>query len=72
MFVSRHPTFFEYFYKCAIYNIIWDLLDKDPKCATLFWDEKEEKIGVKFPISGVVMDTLKEKKVDCFFEEEEE
>jgi len=66
-FLLGHPEFFEYFYKCAIYNIIWDKLENDPDCAILFWDEEEETIGVKFPAGGTVMKALKEKKVDCFF-----
>tara|TARA_R110002020_G_scaffold163895_6_gene350137 strand:+ start:431 stop:754 length:324 start_codon:yes stop_codon:yes gene_type:complete len=68
-FLAGHPDFFEYFYKCAIYNIIWDLLDSDPSCASLFWDIDSESIGVKFPPNGTVMEELKSKKVRCFFED---
>ena len=68
-FLVGHPEFFEYFYKCAIYNIIWDLVDDDPTSASFFWDEESESIGVKFPPNGVVMQELKAKKVRCFFED---
>ena len=71
-FITGHPEFFEYFYKCAVYNIIWDLLEKDPSCATMFWDSDQETLGVKFPLNGKVMQTLKDRKVSCFFDDEEE
>jgi len=71
-FILGHPHFFEYFYKCAIYNIIWDLMDSDPDCATLFWDDKEGALGVKFPPYGKVMSELKRKKVKYFFEGDED
>jgi hypothetical protein len=68
-FIVGDPQFFQYFYKCAIYNIVWDLLEDDPACATFFWDEIKETVGVKFPLNGVVMQELKKKKVQYFFEE---
>ena len=67
-FVMGDPEFFQYFYKCAIYNIIWDLLEKDPACATFFWDSDKDTVGVKFPMDGLVMKELKKKKVQYFFE----
>ena len=69
-FILGHPEFFEYFYKCAVYNIVWDLLDEDPSCATLFWDSDEERVGIKFPLNGAVMKELREKKVQYLFDKE--
>mgnify|MGYP004460053087 FL=1 len=68
-FVLGHPQFFEYFYKCAIYNIVWDLMEEDPACATLFWDSSEESVGIKFPPYGKVMTEMKRKKIKYFLEE---
>jgi len=68
-FLAGHSDFFEYFYKCAVYNIIWDLQVSDPSCASFFWDADSESIGVKFPPKGLVMEELKNKKVRCFFED---
>ena len=70
LFVSRHPEFFKYFYECAIYNVIWDLLEEDPNCASFFWDEEIETVGVKFPIDGIVIKELEKRKVEYFFEDE--
>jgi len=71
-FIVGDPKFFQYFYKCAIYNIVWDLLEEDPTCASLFWDEEGETVGVKFPVDGIVMKELREKKVQYYFEDEKE
>ena len=69
-FIEGNSSFFEYFYKCAVYNIVWDLLEEDPACATLYWDEHLETVAVKFPMNGKVIKELKEKKVDYFFDED--
>ena len=71
-FVKGQVEFFQYFYKCAIYNVIWDLQASDPTCASFYWDEIEEAVAVKFPAEGLVMDELKKRKIKYFFEEEEE
>tara|TARA_R110000824_G_scaffold120991_3_gene276810 strand:- start:2386 stop:2712 length:327 start_codon:yes stop_codon:yes gene_type:complete len=69
-FLEGKSTFFEYFYKCAVYNIVWDLLEEDPACATLYWDEDLEAVAIKFPMNGKVIAELKGKKVDYFFDED--
>jgi len=71
LFIAGDPQFFQYFYKCAVYNIIWDLLEVDPTSATVFWDEDSETVGVKFPANGKVMRELREKKIEYFFGEDE-
>lgn len=68
-FVRGHYDFFEYFYKCAVYNIVWDLLEEDPSCATIFWDAETESIGLKFPQRGIVMEEFKSKKINYLFED---
>jgi|TARA_R110001583_G_scaffold43028_2_gene136767 hypothetical protein len=70
-FLYGDSIFFEYFYKCAVYNIVWDLLEKFPDCATLFWDDVNESIGMKFPLNGRVMQELKRRKVKYFFSDED-
>ena len=69
-FLEGDTKFFEYFYKCAVYNIVWDLLEEDPTCATLFWDDTQETVGIKFPMKGKVIRELKRKKIDYFFDQE--
>ncbi len=71
LFILGDPQFYKYFYKCAVYNIIWDLMETDPACATLYWDADQENVGVKFPLDGVVMQELKKKKVKYVFDDDE-
>ena len=44
-FILGDSLFFNYFYKCAVYNIIWDLMEKYPTCATIYWDDTYESLG---------------------------
>jgi hypothetical protein len=39
--------------------------------ATLFWDEVNGSIGMKFPLNGKVMRELKRRKVKYFFSDED-
>jgi|TARA_R110002020_G_scaffold358247_1_gene570498 hypothetical protein len=71
LFILGDPKFFKYFHKCAVYNIVWDLMEKDPACATFFWDTEEENVGVKFPLNGSVMKELKKRKVKYVFDEDD-
>tara|TARA_A100001515_G_scaffold111251_1_gene92301 strand:+ start:101 stop:418 length:318 start_codon:yes stop_codon:yes gene_type:complete len=68
-FLYGDSAFFEYFYKCAVYNVVWDLMEEDHTCATLFWDEAAGAVGMKFPLDGKVMRELRRRKVKYFFED---
>jgi|14_taG_2_1085336.scaffolds.fasta_scaffold94875_2 hypothetical protein len=63
-FIERTSNFLSYFYKCAVYNIIWDLMDKDPACAKIYWDPKQEKVAISFPLNGKVVQEFKDKNVE--------
>lgn len=68
-YTQGDSEFFEYFYRCAIYNIIWDLQEVDENAATFYWDEDLEAVAVKFPDNGTVMKELRNRKIKYFFEE---
>jgi len=70
-FITGHDEFTEYFFKCAVYNMVLDLLDKDPSCACLYWDDKEQTVGVKFPLYGSVMSEFKKRNIENIFLKEE-
>jgi len=70
MFITGDSQFFRYFYKCAVYNIIWDLTSKDSTCATFYWDDSSESVAVKFPEKGIVMEELKNRKIEYYFSKE--
>jgi hypothetical protein len=57
-FKAAHPDFLSYYNHCRLYNMIYDMMDKDPKCATLYWDEKKEAISLSFPIKGKVAEAV--------------
>ena len=55
------PQFKEYYVKCLIYNLVWDLMDEDSSVAELFWDSKSETVVLKFPHNGIIMEELSKK-----------
>tara|TARA_R110000824_G_scaffold128983_3_gene290130 strand:- start:2410 stop:2736 length:327 start_codon:yes stop_codon:yes gene_type:complete len=70
-FMTGKDEFTEYFFKCAVYNVVLDMLDKDPNCAYLYWDDNEETVGIKFPLYGSVMSEFKKRKMENIFLREE-
>jgi len=69
-FMEGNPEFFKYFYRCAVYNVIWDLTELDPSCATYYWDEGEGSMAIKFPPKGRVMEEFKKRQIAYVFDEE--
>ena len=37
-----------------MYNIVYDMLEKDPDCAKMYWDTKKECVSVSFTVDGKV------------------
>ena len=54
-FLSGDPEFTNYFYSCGAYNLVSDLMNKDPDCATLYWDEERKAPAFTFPAQGKVV-----------------
>jgi len=71
-FITGHDKFTEYFFKCAVYNLVLDMLDKDPDCAHLYWDTNEETVGVRFPLNGSVMSEFKKRNIESIFRKEDD
>ena len=57
-FASGSDEFFRYYYKCGVYNLIWDMMEMDPDCATMYWDEDSDSVAYKFPPNGEVAQEL--------------
>jgi len=53
-FERAHEDFISYYNQCRLYNVIYDMMEKDPKCATLYWDHKKETVSLSFPMKGKV------------------
>ena len=46
--------FLEYYGKCRAYNLISDMMEKDPTCAKFYWDEDLADGVFSFPAKGKV------------------
>ena len=53
-FSDGDAEFFSYYNNCRTYNLIYDLMDKDPGCAKMYWDETTESVALAFPMKGKV------------------
>lgn len=58
-FETGHEDFRSYYNNCAIYNLVYDMTDIDPDCASIYWDEKTESVAVAFPVVGKVANKIK-------------
>jgi len=50
--------FFSYYTNCRTYNLIYDMMDKDPACAKMYWDESLGAIALSFPLKGKIAELL--------------
>ena len=53
-FKEGDSNFFSYFDTCRIYNLVYDMMEKVPDCAKMYWDEKTETVGLAFSATGNV------------------
>tara|TARA_R110000737_G_scaffold327679_1_gene342041 strand:- start:42 stop:377 length:336 start_codon:yes stop_codon:yes gene_type:complete len=58
-FTEASDDFFEYLDRCRIYNLVYDESEKDPKCARLYWDHKNECVALTWPKDGMVSKKIK-------------
>lgn len=57
-FSEGSDEFYDYYYKCGVYNLIWDMIEIDDDCAYMYWDEEEAAVAYKFPDNGEVAQEL--------------
>ena len=69
-FEKATPEFMSYYNNCRLYNLIYDMMEKDPKCAKIYWDTELESLAISFPIKGKVAKALS--RVQSIFDEEDE
>ena len=64
--------FIRYLQLCRIYNLISDMIENDPDCGYLYWDNRKECVSFAFPPHGEVNTTLKalSRKWDFDFDDE--
>jgi hypothetical protein len=57
-FDNGDAEFVSYYNNCLAYNVIYDMQEKDPNCAIMYWDSKLNSLAYSFPLSGTVAKTL--------------
>jgi hypothetical protein len=40
--------------------MIYDMMEEDHECATMYWDHKKEEVAMSFPMEGKVSKQLSE------------
>ena len=59
-FLRSSKKFLRYYNSCRTYNLISELMDIDPDCAYMYWDEKRGVPAFSFPVNGIVTDSFRE------------
>ena len=57
-FKKGDSEFFSYFDICRVYNLVYDMMENNPECAKMYWDEDTESVALSFPASGKVAQAL--------------
>jgi hypothetical protein len=59
-FREGDSEFLRYYKNCKLYNLIYEMMEDDPNCATMYWDSKAGSVAITFPVQGNVARTLSE------------
>jgi len=57
-FTKADEDFIKYYKNCCLYNIVYDMMEEDEKCATMYWDSTNESVALSFNIHGKVAKEL--------------
>ncbi len=57
-FSQADEEFIKYYKNCCLYNIVYDMMDDDEGCATMYWDSTNESVALSFNIHGTVAKEL--------------
>jgi len=69
-FKEGSPEFLHYYKNCCLYNLVYDMMEDDPECGKMYWDEKTHSVALAFPMKGKV--ALQLATVASFFNEDED
>lgn len=59
-YTEGDPEFLDYYKNCCMYNLIYDMMEEDASCASMYWDAKKEEVALAFPMEGKVSKKLSE------------
>ena len=72
-FENGHEDFFEYYNLCRVYNLVSDIMKKEPEAAIMYWDDKREIVSVGFPTQGTVAKALaRMQEAGIFYKKDED
>ena len=49
-----------YYKNCCLYNLVYDMMEDNPKCAKMYWDSDTGSVSLSFPVKGYVAQALAE------------
>ena len=57
-FKGGDEEFLRYYKNCKLYNLIYEMMEEDETCATMYWDQKAGGVAITFPVHGKVAKAL--------------
>lgn len=59
-FKAADAEFISYYKNCCLYNLVYDMMEKNESCAKMYWDENNQAVALAFPMRGRVAAALAE------------
>ena len=59
-FKASDAEFMSYYKNCCLYNLVYDMMEDNSKCAKMYWDSDTASISLSFPVKGYVAQALAE------------
>jgi|TARA_A100000172_G_scaffold79314_1_gene66126 hypothetical protein len=69
-FEAADEKFMRYYRNCCLYNVVYDMMEENPKCGIMYWDDTNGSVALSFPVGGEIAKALT--KVDEFSSEMDE
>ena len=57
-FKTGDEEFLKYYKNCKLYNLIYEMMEENEDCASMYWDHKAGTIAITFPVNGQVAKEL--------------
>jgi hypothetical protein len=71
LFSKADPRFLKYYKNCTLYNLVYDMMDEDPSCAKMYWDNETDSVALSFPVEGEVSKALTQVAIETDDEDED-
>ena len=59
-FKASDEEFMRYYKNCCLYNLVYDMMEDNSKCAKMYWDPDTGNVSLSFPMKGYVAQALAE------------